>query len=293
MTLSLVLPGLVAVLVGIGAGLYRWPMRPTPTIRVLTLIAAVTAITAFTVIALVAAGFLARSALVLTLIKWCPVIPVDHEVGFFEGTIAAALLGGILIRIGRVVRQRRWAVAGTGGHRFKVLDTNQPIAYAAPGKPGCVVVSNGLLSALNARERQVLFAHERAHLHQNHHRYLLVGALAVGVVPPLKPLFEQLRLATERSADEAAVEAMEGDRELVAMSIARAALATTDYAGTVGAFGGGSIPFRVNALLHEPLSSRVATAGIAVTMSVASAAVAASSLQLHHFVELAGHVCGR
>lgn len=293
MTISLVLPGLVAVVVGVGAGLYRWPTRPSATIRVLTLIAATTATTAFVVITLAAAGFFARSALILALIKWCPVIPLHHEVGVFEGTLAAALLGAALMRIRRVVQQRRWAIAGTEGHRFQVLDTDQPIAYAAPGNPGCVVVSNGLLGALGARERQVLFAHERAHLHQNHHRYLLVGALAVAVVPPLKPLVEQLRLATERAADEAAVKAMNGDRELVAVSIARAALATTDYAGTVGAFGGGSIPFRVTALLDEPLSARVTGAAMAITVAAAATAVVASSVQLHHFVELAGHICGR
>ncbi|MBT8241413.1 MAG: M56 family metallopeptidase [Acidimicrobiia bacterium] len=263
------------------------------TIRVLSIIAAITASTAFVVIALATAGFFARSAMVLALIKWCPLIPLHHEVGVFESLIATALLGAALMRIRGVVQQRRWAVAGTEGHRIQVLDTDQPIAYAAPGNPGCVVVSNGLLGALDVRGRQVLFAHERAHLHQNHHRYLLLGAIAVAVVPPLRPLVEQLRLATERAADEAAVEAMEGDRELVAVSIARAALATTDYAGTVGAFGGGSIPFRVNALLDEPLSARVTGTAMAITVAVAAATVAASSVQLHHFVDLAGHICGR
>ncbi len=293
MTVSLILPGLVAVLVGVSAGFYRWPMRPAVTVRLLTLIAAVTATTAFVVIAVAAVGLFARSALVLALIEWCPVIPLHHEVGLVEGAIAGLLLAASLVRMRKVIRCHRWAVAGTQGRRFQVLDTEQPIAYAAPGKPGCVVVSNGLLDALSPRERQVLFAHERAHLEQGHHRYLLIGAIAVAVVPLLRPLVEQLRLATERCADEAAVEAMEGDRELVAVSIARAALATTDYAGTVGSFAGGSIPLRVDALLGEPTSTRIATAAMATTIVAAVAAVGASSVQVHHFLELVAHVCGR
>lgn len=293
MTISLILPGLVAVFVGVSAGMYRWPMRPAATVRVLSLIAAVTAATALVVLVLATAGLLARSALVLSLLEMCPVIPLHHEVGFVEGSIAGILLVAALARARRVVSEYRWAVAGTHGRRFQVLDTEQPIAYAAPGNPGCVVVSNGLLDALSPRERQVLFAHERAHLEQSHHRYLLIGAMAVAAVPPLRPLVEQLRLATERCADEAAVEVMDGDRELVAVSIARAALATTDYAGTVGAFAGGSIPLRVDALLSEPTPTRTTTAAMSATVLAAIAAVAASSLQVHHFLELAAHVCGR
>lgn len=292
MTFSLLFPGLVAVLLGVAAGWYRWPMRPTVTFRVLTLISAVTATTAFIVIALGAIGFLARSGLVLALIDRCPVISLHHDVGIVEGLTAVILLAAVLGRIRRVITQHRRAIAGTQGHRFRLLDTDQPVAFAAPGNPGCVVVSNGLLNALNPRERQVLFAHERAHLQQNHHRYLFTGALAVAVVPLLKPLVAQLRLATERCADEAAAKVMDGDRKLVAVSIARAALATNDYAGTVGAFGGGSIPFRVNALLNEPLSTRVSAAAMAVTAIVAAATVAASSVQAHHFWELVRHVCG-
>ena len=198
-------------------------MPPLVTVRVLTFIAAVTATTALTVVLVAAAAFLTRSTMAMTVIGWCPIIPLHREIGLAEGVVVFVLLSVVVWRVGGVVLRHRRAVAGTNGQRFQVLDTPQPIAYAVPGKPGCVVVSNGLLSALDPWERQVLFAHERAHLHQNHHRFLFAGALAVAVVPLLRPLVGQLRMATERCADEAAVVAVGGDRWLVAASIARAA----------------------------------------------------------------------
>ena len=36
-------------------------------------------------------------------------------------------------------------------------------AYAVPGWPGRIVVTAGMLDALNPDERRVLLAHERAH----------------------------------------------------------------------------------------------------------------------------------
>lgn len=268
-------------------------MRPRATLRILTVIAVVGAGTAFILVAMLVVGFAARYEILLSVVGWCPVIPIHHEVGILEGLIATSLMGAMLYRIRGVLSRRRWAVAGTEGRRFRVLETDQPIAYAAPGSPGCVVVSTGLLRQLSARERQVLFAHERAHLHQRHDRYLLAGALAIAIVPPLAPLVSRLRLATERCADEAAVEAMNGDREVVAASVARAALVTTDYAESVGSFGGGSIPFRVSALLDQSFSHNRAAVALAATTITAAAGIAASSVQLHHFLELAGHLCGR
>lgn len=283
----------MAILVGVFAGLWNLPMRPRPTLRVLTTIAIVGAGTAFTLVAMLVAGFAARYEILQFAVRWCPVVPIHHEIGLLEGLVATLLMGAMLYRIRGVLSRRRSAVAGTEGQRFRVLDTDQPIAYAAPSSPGCVVVSTGLLRELSPKERQVLFAHERAHLHQRHDRHLLVGALATAIMPPLAPLVSRLRLATERCADEAAVEAMGGDRELVATSVARAALVTTEYADSVASFGGGSIPFRVSALIDQSLAHDRATMALVFTVFTAVAGTVASSIQLHHLVELVGHVCGR
>ncbi len=291
MSIELVLPTVVAVAFGTAAGLVRWPGRPTVVMRLLAGIAGVTAATVFLVVSVGAVGLLARSALVMSLIDWCPVVPLHHDVGYLEGGLAFVATSAGLIRMVRVVRRRRRAAGGMRGRRLFVLDTAEPIAYAAPGKPGCVVVSRGMLDVLGPRERQVLFAHERAHLRHHHHRYLLVGELAAAVLPVLRPLVYQLQLATEREADEAAVRAMGGDRPLVARAIARAAITSSAYHGLVGAFGGGSVPVRVQALIGPASSPARARVGLLAAGVVAAVALAAGSVQLHHVARLAGHLC--
>jgi Zn-dependent protease with chaperone function len=290
-SIELVVPTVVVVAFGTAAGLVRWPGRPTVVMRLLAGIAGVTAATVFLVVSVGAVGLLARSALVMSLIDWCPVVPLHHDIGYLEGGLAFAATAAGLIRMVRVVRRRRRAAGGMRGRRLSVLDTAEPIAYAAPGKPGCVVVSRGMLDVLAPRERQVLFAHERAHLRRHHHRYLLVGELAAAVLPVLRPLVNQLQLATEREADEAAVRAMGGDRPLVARAIARAAITSSSYQGLVGAFGGGSVPVRVEALIGPASSPARARVGLLGVGAVAAVALAAGSVQLHHVARLAGHLC--
>jgi Zn-dependent protease with chaperone function len=292
LTASLLLPGLLAVGFGVAAGFHRWRMRPSVAVWVLSGIAALTAITALTVLLTFVVGFAARSSSVLALIEWCPAIPVHHEVGLGEGLIASFFLLVTLLRWRNIALQRRWACEGTSGLRFRILETEEPIAYAAPGRPGCVVVSDGLLGALDPRERQVLFAHERAHLHLKHHHFLLVGELATATIPLLKPLVGQLRLATERCADEAAVAAMDGDREVVASSIARAALATTYFQGAVAPFGGGSIPIRIRSVLGGSADVPLSRRGITVLLFGLATTASLSTLQIHHIVALVRHACG-
>lgn len=291
MSVELFLPALVAVACGVAAGLFRLPLRPMLAVRVLTAMAIVVAATTTVVLAAIAVGFAARSALVLSVIEWCPVVPLHHQVGVAEGSVAALLLVVGVWRARRVLGRRRWASAGTDGQSLAVLDSDEPIAYAAPGDPGCVVISRGLLDALEPRERQVVVAHERAHLHHRHHRYLLAGELSVAIVPLLRPLVAQLRLATERSADETAVDALDGDRQLVARTIARAAMTQSVHAGLVGAFGGGSVPARVQALIGPPDSMTSMAAGTVAGALIAASAMAAGSVQLHHLVELIDHLC--
>ncbi len=291
MTLAAVLPALIVVMVTSAAGLVRWPVRPMTAVWALSVTAAVGAGTVLFIAIAGVVGLLGRSAMVLSVFDWCPLVPFHHEIGATEGVVSVLVVAVSASRIRRVLARRRWAMEGTEGRRLAVLDTSEPVAYAAPGSPGCVVVSQGMLDALQPEERHVLFAHERAHLDQHHHRFLLVAELAVAILPTLRPLADQLRLATERSADEAAVQSVGDDRRLVARSIARAAVSTDEYRNLVGAFGGGSVRLRVNALLGPPPSASVLRAGAATAVAVSVFSLGAGGVQLHHIAMLAQHLC--
>lgn len=291
MSVTLILPALIAVACGAAAGCFRWPLRPMLAVRVLTSIAVVVATTTTVLLVAIVVGFAARSAFVLSLIEWCPVVPLHHHIGYAEGSVAVLLLGAATWRARRLLTLRRWASEGTCGQSLAVLDCDEPIAYAAPGDPGCVVISRGLLDALEPRERQVVVAHERAHLRHGHHRYLLAGELSVAIVPLLRPLVTRLRLATERSADETAVDAFDGDRLLVARTIARAAITRSAHFGLVGGFGGGSVPARVHALIGPPDSATSIALGMAAGAITAATAMTAGSVQIHHLAELIDHLC--
>ena len=98
-------------------------------------------------------------------------------------------------------------------------------------------------------------------------------------------------LATERSADETAVDAFDGDRRLVARTIARAAITRSADVGLVGGFGGGSVPARVHALIGPPDSTMSIAVGTVAGALIATSAMAAGSVQMHHLAELIDHLC--
>jgi Zn-dependent protease with chaperone function len=273
-------------------GMTRWQPPAALAIRALALISGVVGATVFALVAATAAGFVLGPARQAEIVEWCRIIPLHHEVGPLLGGLALGALIAIMVRISLVVRRFRSATRATSGRRVSILPTSEPVAYAAPGRPGCVVVSTGLLAPLDARERQVVFAHERAHLRQGHHRYLLVGLFAAAVVPFLGPLVARLRLATERCADEEAVATLGGDRRLVARAIAKAALATSTYHhDVVPAFNGGEVAARVNALIGTPPGVWATRSGHAIMIAGMLSAIGAGSVQIHHLWVLIDHIC--
>ncbi|MDH3293511.1 MAG: M56 family metallopeptidase [Acidimicrobiia bacterium] len=291
MNVEFVLPGLAVLAVAVGLGIARWPLVPRADVWALTTVSMVAAATVASVVVTTVAGFVLGPARKAEIVQWCRIVPLHHEVTPIEGILATAAVAVMVTRVILVMQQRRAALVPTDGRRLAVLDTDEPVAYATPGKPGCVVVSTGLLSVLEPRERQVVIAHERAHLQQAHHRVLLIGALAVAVVPLLGPLVERLCLATERQADEDAVVAMGGDRQLVATAIAKAAINKASFDGLVPAIGGGSVVARVEALTGRPPGRWTIRTGVALAAAGTAAVVAAGSIQIHHIWILADHVC--
>ncbi|MER5274980.1 M56 family metallopeptidase [Streptomyces sp. NPDC002809] len=198
-------------------------------------------------------------------------------------------------RLHRAVRPDR-----SDGGELAVLRDERPDAYALPGRPGSpgrIVVTTGMLHALDPAEREALLAHERAHLAGRHHLYLAVAELSARCHPALRALRDPMGYALERCADEAAAQAV-GDRRVAARAIGRAALAARAAgepsaprpAGALAA-AAGPVPRRVAALLGRaaarPAVGRAAAATLLVCLAVSGAAALDATYDLHSGIEIA------
>ncbi|MHA6761341.1 M56 family metallopeptidase [Streptacidiphilus sp. PAMC 29251] len=229
------------------------------------------------------------------------------------GAVAGLLLVAAALRTVQVLAHHRRqylearvlvAVHGAGGDLVVVPDT-RPDAYALPaglrrGSPGRIVVTAGMLRALAKDERDVLLAHERAHLSGHHHRFVLLADLAIALHPLLRPLRDGVAYSVERWADEAAADRL-GDRRLVAQAVGRAAMATlahrreaTAGAGATLGMAAGPVPRRVAALLNDsPAASArgdlrrpvVAATVLASVLLLSSATAWDAATDLHQQVE--------
>ncbi|MEV7419960.1 M56 family metallopeptidase [Streptomyces sp. NPDC089919] len=213
-------------------------------------------------------------------------VPLDEIAGRAAIPALAAVVtacAGTAWRHRRVRRRAERALARRPGRRVAVLPDDQPYAYALPGRRGRVVVSTGMLAALTTGQRRALFAHERAHLAERHHRFLLAVRLAARANPFLRPLATAVGYATERWADEVAASAV-GSRRAVALAIGRAALVSrgTPAAALAQFAAAGPVPRRVAALLapapaHGSWPPVFTAVGLALWGAAAGSAVAALS----------------
>ncbi|MEU6284204.1 M48 family metalloprotease [Streptomyces sp. NPDC047028] len=216
---------------------------------------------------------------------------------------ALAVCGWTLVR--SVLHQTRafraarsQAGRGPAAGDLCVVDSPRPDAYALPGRPHRIVVTTAMLRSLDGPEREVLFAHERAHNAGGHHYFLAAAELAAHCHPALRSVRETIRLAVERAADEAAAGAV-GDRRLTARAIARAALAGqaaggaagSDRPGFAAAATSGPVPRRVQALLAAPRvprrTGRTVAALLLACTAVSCVASVAGMAEFHHRVEVA------
>lgn len=224
--------------------------------------------------------------------------PIAATAGVLWVTAAAAAVWMAWRRARALLMAARQAACLPGTGPLVVLEDPSPEAFTLPGLPGRIVVSTGMLTALDPAERQVLLAHERAHLRGHHYLFIAAAQLAAAANPLLRPVATAVTYTVERWADEDAAAAC-GDRRLVATAIGKAALATSagsatrpvaalTRAGVLGVGGawpgrrssgtraGGSlkgagpVPRRVAALLATPITTGplpvyLATALVAAT----------------------------
>ncbi|MFD7158865.1 M56 family metallopeptidase [Kribbella sp. NPDC059898] len=207
---------------------------------------------------------------------WSPaLLRVDSPVPAWPAAIAGCLV--LLALVSVLVTGLRQMRALVEVHRacrdltavgdLVVLDDERPDAFSTPQPAGRVIVTSGLLRALDPRQRAVLLAHEKSHLVHHHAWWNLAAGLAAAVNPVLRPAARAAATAVERWADEDAARAV-GDRRLVATTLVRVAQLQTRFAHPVPlvAATGGDLEARVRALLAPPPRRRpfVIAATIAV-----------------------------
>jgi len=207
--------------------------------------------------------------------------------------VAGLLLLGAGARLARDVRRRvtthrELRAIGIPGQELVVADLAEPMAVAVPGTArhsGHLLVTTGILRLLDADERRVVLAHERAHLAGHHHRLAAAVGAAAALNPLLIPVRDTVGYLVERWADEDAA-ADVGDRGLTAQAVARAALATVGARpGAALGIGGGAAVRRVQALAAPAPAPRHRQLVTPVLLGVAFLAVA--TLTTVEFVELA------
>ncbi|MFE9363481.1 M56 family metallopeptidase [Streptomyces sp. NPDC006978] len=231
-------------------------------------------------------------------------VPYEEKAGLVAiGVLGAVLVacGGTLLRHARTrIRAARALPGATGPGAtgdLALVPSPDPYAYALPagrGRGGRIVVSTAMMDCLDARERDALVAHERAHLTGRHHRYLLVTQLAARANPFLLPLRTAVAYSTERWADEEAADAV-GSRRAVATAVGKAALFSHRPPGPAvlpALAAEGPVPRRVAALLDPEPSAGLwppASAHLALAAVTATAGTAASALSsLNATVTLVG-----
>jgi beta-lactamase regulating signal transducer with metallopeptidase domain len=298
-----------AMMAPLGASVLLWwcgvrlggALPPATAVRLLTVTALATALSTGFVLAV--AGFEVVTLLppVAAAGQWSlRYLRSGDPMPVLVGVVAGALVVLLLTASVRRVVNSGYALATTalvcrrlpgdaGG--LVIIEDAEPDAYALVGLRGRVVVSTGMLRALNAQERRVLLAHEAAHLEHRHHMYLQLAELAAAANPLLRPVAGAVHAAVERWADESAA-ADVGDRHLAARALAHAGLARA--AATAGRRRVGGVALsaaethvatRVRALLAPPPRRRhgLATAVLALVVLVGSCAVHVAQDTEHRF----------
>lgn len=165
-----------------------------------------------------------------------PLVPF----GVVGGWVSAALaVCTAMLAIRELRRVRRtsavaWLEPYVGEHvddetgvEVVVLTGDELLAYSVASPSPQVVLSSGLVSALDGDELDVVVAHERAHLRMGHHRTLRFAALAAAALgwwPAARWSYRVVCTAHERWADDAATGVDVERRRRLARVLERVAL---------------------------------------------------------------------
>jgi Zn-dependent protease with chaperone function len=307
----LYLPLVIPVLAGIAARPVAALLEPRQATWLLTLAAVALAACSTAALAFLVGYAAARSPVLAAVGDYSEqVISRADPIPSATGAVAGLALAGGAIAVGLLFRNRARALAEAyrraaelrGVESIVVVPGPAIEAYALPGRPGRVVVSDPLLDQLDPAGQAALIAHEQAHLAGRHYLFAAAARLAAAANPMLLPVARAVDYSLERWADEHAA-AVTGDRRLVAETIGHVALLAGARPAPVpsmslGMVAGrnrrvslalaGPVPRRVAALLTGPPRRRlVLLAACASVILLAGAASVETAGDLHALLELA------
>ena len=193
-----------------------------------------------------------------------------HPLAHWPSIFAAIVLIGAVVRLvyaavavsrdGRRARPPREPFPGEGdalarylGGRppsVRLLPVDAAVAFTTGIVRPVIVVSEGLMSALDAAERTALLAHERAHASRRHPAALAAArilARAFGFVPGVRVCVDLLVTALEARADDEAASVVT-DPLVVARALAAAARLSLTGPLTAAGISDGEIAYRIRRL---------------------------------------------
>jgi hypothetical protein len=272
---------------------------PKPGSAMLVAAALVVALAADAALGVLVGARLLDAAPVAALLGWRAETP-----GHIPVPVLVSVVAGGWLALGAIAAWSDWRRVSAAMRSVRALTRYAPageliivrspavLAHAVAGNggsPGRIVVSDGILRALDTDERRVLLAHERSHLHNRHDRYRRLVRLAARINPLLRPTIGAADLLLERWADEDAACAV-GSRRLTARALARAALADAP-AGAPPAhasFAAQRVSARVESLLASAPSraTRVALSLPAALGIIAGLSAAVATRDLAHLFDV-------
>jgi hypothetical protein len=186
--------------------------------------------------------------------------------------LAAELLGVLALswlRTARVRRRHRALLElvvepAPAAPDARLLEHPAPVAFCIPGARPLVVLSSGMVAELDDQQLAAVVAHERAHLAEHHHLYLLpfvAWEAALPVLPAAARALTAVRGLVEMRADDRALGSLAGPdpRRTLARAIAVAAGGGAVPGGAVpgGAVPGGAVPGGALAVAGGAVADRV------------------------------------
>ncbi len=161
--------------------------------------------------------------------------------------------------------------AGPLADRVNIVDVAEMVAFCLPGGPPMIVLSAAVVTELDQAELAAVVAHERAHLAERHHLFLLpfvAWQRALPMVPATGQASITVHDLVELRADDRAATA--AGRAVLARAIARIGSATAPAGALAIAANSPITTVRVSRLMQRPqplpLWARTAALGCGVAL---------------------------